>query len=404
MGNALEGIRIIDLTQFEAGTSCTQILAWLGADVIKVEEPTRGDPGRASRPKTSEGGDNGYFLNFNSNKRSVTLDLKQPRGKKILLELVKLGDIVAENMGPKALERLELGYDSLSDVNPRIILAQIKGFGSWGPYSDYKSFDNIAQATGGSMTVTGWPDGPPLRPGATIGDTGAGMHAAVGILAALWQRQTTGKGQVIDVSMQETVVNLARVSLCDFNDSHQPRGRMGNLAPGGLPGTNTYRCSPGGPDDYVYIMANPRRMHQWLALIRTVGGGELADDPLYADIAWIHEHGDQLNAMIEAWTMQRTKYEAFHVLGKAGVPCGPTMNAVDIYSDPHLRDRGMIVTLEHPVRGPFMMPGCPIRMSDSPVELTIGPQLGEHTDEVLCELLEYTDTQLADLREQRVIR
>jgi formyl-CoA transferase len=403
MGSALSGIRIIDLTQFEAGTSCTQLLAWLGADVIKIEEPTHGDPGRATRPKSPEGGDNGYFLNFNSNKRSVTLNLKEPRGKEILLELVELGDVVVENMGPQALERLGLGYSVLSEVNPRVILAQIKGFGSWGTYSAYKSFDNIAQATGGSMTVTGDPKGPPMRPGVTIGDTGAGLHAAVGILAALWQRQITGKGQEIDVSMQEVVVNLARVSLCDFNDSHEGRGRMGNLAPGGLPGTNIYLCSPGGPDDYVYIMANPQRMHQWLALIRAVGG-DLADDPRYSDIEWIRKHGDHLNAMIEAWTMERTKYEAFHILGKAGVPCGPTMNAVDIYSDPHLEERGMIVTLDHPLRGSFMMPGCPIKMSDSSVELRTGPQLGEHTVDVLSGLLGYTDDDFADLRELRVIK
>ncbi len=404
MGKALEGIRIIDLTQFEAGTSCTQLLAWLGADVVKVEEPTRGDPGRATRPRSPEGGDNGYFLNFNSNKRSVTLDLKHERGREILLNLVEVGDVVAENMGPNTLDRLGLGYDVLSGINPRIVLAQIKGFGSWGPYSDYKSFDNIAQATGGSMTVTGWPDGPPVRPGVTIGDTGAGLHAAVGILAALWQREVTGKGQVIDVSMQEAVVNLARVSLCDFNDSHKPRGRMGNLAPGGLPGTNTYRCSPGGPDDYVYIMANPVRIHQWLALVRTVGGDELADDPNYADIDWIRKHRDELNELIEDWTSQRTKYEAFHVLGKAGVPCGPTMNGTDIYSDPHLLERGMIETLEHPLRGPFMMPGCPVRLTDSPVDMTIGPMLGEHTDEVLSELLGFSDRTLTGLREERVIR
>lgn len=403
MGSALSGIRVIDLTQFEAGTSCTQLLAWLGADVIKIEEPTRGDPGRATRPRSPEGGDNGYFLNFNSNKRSVTLNLKEPRGKEIVLELVKLGDIVVENMGPQALERLGLGYSVLSEVNPRVVLAQIKGFGSWGTYSEYKSFDNIAQATGGSMTVTGDPEGPPMRPGVTIGDTGAGLHAAVGILAALWQRQVTGRGQVIDVSMQEAVVNLARVSLCDFNDSHEARRRMGNLAPGGLPGTNTYRCSPGGPDDYVYIMANPQRMHQWLALIRAVAG-DLADDPCYSDIEWIRKHGDQLNAMIEAWTMERTKYEAFHILGKAGVPCGPTMNGVDIYSDPHLQERGMIVTLDHPLRGQFMMPGCPIKMSDSPVELHSGPQLGEHTENVLSDLLGYNDDDFTCLRELRVIR
>ena len=401
MGKALEGIRIIDLTQFEAGTSCTELLAWLGADVIKVEEPTHGDPGRYTNTDTP-GVDSGYFINLNSNKRSITLDLKQPRGRDICLELVKQGDVVAENLAPGTLERLGLGYDVLSEVNPRIVLARVKGFGTYGPYAQYKSFDMIAQATGGSMAVTGWPDDPPTRPGATIGDTGTGIHAAVGILAALWQRQVTGKGQVVELSMQDAVVNLTRVAMCNFNETHKSRPRAGNNT-SGMPGTRTYRCKPGGPDDYVYLAAMPRRLNLWLPLIRAMGGEELADDPNYSNIDWIIEHTDALNEMIEAWTMERTKSEVFHILAKAGVPCGPTLNAEDIYSDPQLAAREMIMTLEHPVRGPFMMPGCPIKMSDSPTELTIAPTLGQHTDEVLRETLDLGQEELKELREQHLI-
>ena len=401
MGKALEGVRIIDLTQFEAGTSCTQLLAWLGADVIKVEEPTHGDPGRVTNTDMP-GVDSGYFLNLNSNKRSVALDLKQPKGKDIFFELVRQGDIVAENLAPGTLERLGLGYDVLSEVNPKIILARIKGFGTYGPYSEYKSFDMIAQATGGSMAVTGKAGDPPIRPGATIGDTGTGLHAAVGIMAALWQRQTTGKGQVVEVAMQDAVVNLTRVAMCTFNETHQSRPRAGNNAQG-LPGTRTYPCKPGGSDDWVYTAATPRRLGLWLTLIRAIGGDELADDPNYSDFDWVVEHTDEINEMIEAWTMERTKYEVFHILGKAGVPCGPTLNAVDIYSDPQLLARDMIVTLEHPDRGPFMVPGCPVKMSDSPVELEIGPSLGMQTEEVLKELLHMTDGDLAELREQKTI-
>ena len=401
MGKALEGVRIIDLTQFEAGTSCTQLLAWLGADVIKVEEPTHGDPGRVTNTDMP-GVDSGYFLNLNSNKRSVALDLKQPKGKDIFFELVRQGDIVAENLAPGTLERLGLGYDVLSEVNPKIILARIKGFGTYGPYSEYKSFDMIAQATGGYMAVTGNAGDPPIRPGATIGDTGTGLHAAVGIMAALWQRQTTGKGQVVEVAMQDAVVNLTRVAMCTFNETHQSRPRAGNNAQG-LPGTRTYPCKPGGADDWVYTAATPRRLGLWLTLIRAIGGDEMADDPNYSDFDWVVEHTDEINEMIEAWTMERTKYEVFHILGKAGVPCGPTLNAVDIYSDPQLLARDMIVTLEHPDRGPFMVPGCPVKMSDSPVELEIGPSLGMQTEEVLKELLHMTDGDLAELREQKTI-
>lgn len=402
MGKALEGIRIIDLTQFEAGTSCTQLLAWLGADVIKVEELTHGDPGRFGNTNIP-GVDSAYFINLNGNKRSITLDLKQQKGREVFFELVKQGDVVAENLAPGTLERLGLGYEVLSEINPKIVLARIKGFGTYGPYSDYKSFDMIAQATGGSMAVTGWPGDPPTRPGATIGDTGTGLHAAVGIMAALWQRQATGKGQVIEVSMQDAVVNLTRVAMCNFNETHESRPRAGNNT-SGMPGTTTYRCKPGGPDDYVYLAAQPRRLNLWLALMRAIGGEELADDPNYSNPDWVIEHTDELNEMIEGWTMERTKFEVFHILGKAGVPCGPTLNAEDIYNDPQLAAREMIVTLEHPERGPFMVPGCPVKLSDSPAEPSIAPGLGQHTDDVLREILNIGPEELVEMREQKVIK
>ena len=401
MGKALDGVRIIDLTQFEAGTSCTQLLAWLGADVIKVEEPTHGDPGRISN-SNMPGVDSSYFLNLNSNKRSVALDLKQAKGKDIFFELVRQADIVAENLAPGTLERLGLGYDVLSEVNPKIVLARIKGFGTYGPYADYKSFDMIAQAAGGSMAVTGNAGDPPIRPGATIGDTGTGLHAAVGIMAALWQRQTTGKGQVVEVSMQDAVVNLTRVAMSTFNETGKARPRSGNNTQG-LPGARTYPCKPGGSDDWVYLGATPRRLGLWLALVRAVGGDEMADDPNFSNFDWVVEHTDEIDDMIETWTMERTKYEVFHILGKAGVPCGPTLNAEDIYTDPQLLARDMIVTLQHPERGAFMVPGCPVKMSDSPVELEIGPHLGAQTEEVLKELLQMTDGDLAQLREQKLI-
>ena len=239
MDKALNGVRVIDLTQFEAGTSCTQMMAWLGADVIKVEEPTRGDPGRNVMGANGAAHDSSYFMNLNSNKRSVTLNLKTDEGRNIFFELVKQADIVAENMAPGAIERLGIGWDKLKEVNPRIILARIKGFGTYGPYSEYKSFDPVAQAAGGAVAATGSPDTPPVRPGITIGDTGTGMHAVIGILAALWQRQTTGKGQQVEVSMQDAVVNIARIWMNSYADTGQSPPRRGGSRWVGRPGSGT---------------------------------------------------------------------------------------------------------------------------------------------------------------------
>ena len=375
VSKALDGVRVIDLTQFEAGTSCTEMLAWLGADVVKVEEPTHGDPGRGAGGLDGSV-DSGFFINLNANKRSITLDLKSGRGKDIFFQLVEQGDIVAENLAPGTLERLGFGYDALSAANPRIILTRVKGFGTCGPYSDYKSFDMIAQAAGGSMAVTGWPDDPPTRPDATIGDTGTGIHAAV--------------------------VNFTRVAMCNFNETHTSRPRSGNTY-SGMPGTRTYRRKPLGPDDDVYISAGPRRAGLWMPLIRTIGGEDMASDPSYSDPDWCIEHAEEIDEMIESWTMERTKHDAFHILATAAVPCGPTLNAEDIYSDPHLAERGMIATLEHPDRGAFMMPARPVKLSDSPAELRLAPLLGQHTDEVLNEDLGLGDEKLAELRAQSVI-
>jgi formyl-CoA transferase len=397
VGKALEGIRILDLTHAEAGTSMTELLAFLGADVIKVEEPTHGDLGR-SASGGKPGVDSGYFINLNANKRSVALDLKKPRGRELFLEMVKQGDVVTENMEPGALERLKLGYDVLSATNPRIILARIKGFGLSGPYSHYKSIEWVAEAVGGAMAMTGYASNPPTPSGATYGDTGTGIHGAVGILAALWQRQSTGKGQVVEVSMQEAVLNLTRTAMSTFNDTKKSRPRP--FPDGAATGSGLFRCKPGGPDDYVYL--SPGR-NGWKTLLLLVGGEELAADPNYNDPTWRAEHPEKVRAKIEQWTTRRTKYEAFHTMAEAGVLCAPTLNTEEVYTDPHLLARGMVVTVQHPARGPFIMAGCPVRLSDSPVTVEPAPLLGQHSDEVLNTVLGMDPIEIAELRENGVI-
>ena len=401
MEKALEDIRVIDLTQFEAGPSCTESLAWLGADVIKVEQPNGGDPGRRNRSDLPQV-DSFYFILLNANKRSVTLDLKTEKGKKIFLNLVKHGDVVAENMAPGTLERLGLGYDVLSAANPKIVLLRIKGFGTYGPYSDFKSFDMIAQAAGGSMAFTGFPDGPPVKPGSTIGDTGTGIHAAFGVMAALWQRQRTGKGQVLEISMQDAVVNFNRIKMREYYETGKNPGRTGSAVANTAPG-DIFKCKPGGSDDYVYIYCQPIRGHMWDALLLLMGREDLIDNPEWSNPVWRGKNKATVDSLVEEWTMQHTKQELHKLLGSGGIPGSMVMNAEDIHDDPHLLERGMITTMHHPVRGDFNMPGFPVQMQDSPVEMKHAPLLGEHTSDVFQSILGMSEDEILRLKEEAII-
>src|SRR6195952_4325100 len=317
MSQALSGIRVVDITHNQAGPACAQILGFLGADVIKLEEPKGGDVARTNMRDIKDS-DSLFFLVLNANKQSLTLNLKSEEGKALFRKVIEQSDVLLENFGPGALDRLGLGYDVLSKLNPRLIYATIKGFGTYGPYSDFKSFEPIAQAMGGAMSVTGFPENPPTFIFPAIGDSGTGMHMAIGILAALQQRHQTGKGQHVEVSMQDAVVNLIRVSLRDHQRTGKPMGRSGNQLGRTVPGT-TYACAPGGPNDYVYIFAQPQ---MWKPLLGAMGQAALADDPRFKtpDQRW--ENRAALNAIIEAWTRQRTKHEVMQVLGEAGVPSG----------------------------------------------------------------------------------
>jgi len=381
MSQALSGIRVVDFTNNQAGPSCGQMLAWLGADVIKVEEPGKGDIARHvlnDRPEA----DSLFFLAFNANKRSLTLDLKNPRGKDVFRALLPTADVLLENFGPGVLERLGFGYPVLKQINPRLVFASIKGFGSYGPYSDYKSYEPIAQAMGGAMSVTGFPDSPPTFMWPSIGDSGTGMHCVIGILAALMQRHATGEGQQVEVSMQDAVVNLIRVSLRDHQRLGKPVGRTGNQLGAGVPGT-TYRCHPGGPNDYVFIFV---QQQMWHPLLRALGRDDLVGDPRYdtADARW--QRKGEVDALVEAWTAARSKHDVMKVLAGAGVPCGACLDTGEVLSDPHLRARDMIVEVEHPVRGRYVTVGNPVKLSASPTEIAAAPLLGQHRREILREL------------------
>jgi formyl-CoA transferase len=399
---ALAGIRVIDLTQFEAGTTCTESLAWLGADVIKVEPPGRGEPGRTLMAQPGEG-DAWYFLLLNANKRSVSLNLKDERGKAILRELIKQGDVFVENFAPGAIERLGFDYDEVRALNPRIVYAQVKGYAPDGPFGSFLSFDMVAQAAGGSYSITGEPGGRPLKPGPNAGDTGTGMLLALGITAALFQRQATGEGQRIEVAMQEAVINYCRVSYTSYLSAGKPAGRSGAIStstprvPGGL-----FPCKGGGENDLCYIYPTTGSQ-SWERLLKVIGREELIDDPRYATPEARLERMDEVNGIVAAWTRQRDKHEVMELVGAAGVPAGAIMDTADLATDPHLRKREMFVELEHPVRGPFVMPGWPVKMSGSDVPVQVAPLLGEHNEEVLGELLGYSAEQVAALREENVL-
>jgi formyl-CoA transferase len=394
---ALDGIRILDLTQYEAGPSCTQLLAWLGAEVIKLEPPG----GEANRHGTTDtpGLDAHNFLLLNANKKGITLDLKKPRGREMFEGMLRTADVLVENFGPGALERLGYGWDVLHALNPRLIAASIKGFGE-GRYAHYKSFEWIAQAMGGVLGLTGEADGPPMRSVAGIGDTGAGLHLALGITSALLQRHTSGVGQQVEVAQRDAVVNFARVHFRDHYPTNTPVPRRGNRMYGSSP-VNLYRCRPGGPNDYVYVHAATPDM--WKALMTAIGQPDYAADSRFQDRQARYEYADEIDAVIESWTDKHTKHEAMETLAGAGVPCGAVLDSGEILGDEDLIARGMVVTVEHPTRGKFTMPGNPVRLSASPTTVTPAPLLGEHNAEVYGALLGIGRDELAQLARDRVI-
>jgi formyl-CoA transferase len=402
MSQALEGIRVIDFTHDQAGPSCTQMLAWLGADVIKIERPPYGDRARRLWNSDNPNVDSFFFLLLNSNKRSTVINLRSEDGKEIARRLIQNADIVAENLGPGVMERLGLGYEAVKALNPRAIYASVKGFGSYGPYSSFKCFEPVAQATSGAMSVTGEAGGPPMVNGANIGDSGTGMHLTIAILAALVQRQSTGRGQLVEVAMQEAVLNLTRVKYTQTLATRKPLERTGNRsATGGW--SDLLRCSGSGSNDYVYIIIPPDNPEMFEAMTEVIGRPDLRTDDRFATPPARARNGATLTAEIEGWTSHREKREVMKAFAGRGIVCGAVLDTREVLADPHLRERGTIFDLDHPTRGHFSVIGCPVRLSDSPVDASPAPLLGEHTDDVLHTLASYTPEEISRLRQKQVI-
>jgi formyl-CoA transferase len=402
MSQALDGIRVIDFTHDQAGPSCTQMLAWLGAEVIKIERPPHGDRARRLWNMDNPELDSFFFLLLNSSKKSVVLDLKTDEGKEVARRLIKDCDVVAENLGPGVMERLGLGYDAVKEVNPRAVYASVKGFGSYGPYSGYKCFEPVAQATSGAMSVTGEADGPPMVNGANIGDSGTGMHLTIAILAALVQRGKTGRGQLVEVAMQEAVLNLTRVKYTGTLATGEPLGRSGNRsATGGY--SDLIRCKGGGSNDAVYLIVPPDNPEMFQAAMDAIGRPELKQDERFKSATARARHSAALTEIIESWAMQREKHEVMQVFAGRGIPCGAVLDTSEVLADPHLRERGTVFDLDHPTRGRFSMIGCPVRLSDSPVTARRAPLYGEHSEAALQALAGYSPQETAALRDKGVI-
>lgn len=406
---ALEGVRILDFTHVQSGPTCTQLLAWFGADVIKVERPGVGDATRGQLRDIPDV-DSLYFTMLNHNKRSITLNSKTEKGKEVLRRLVETCDVLVENFAPGALDRMGFGWEQVQKINPRMIYASVKGFGP-GPYEDCKVYENVAQCTGGAASTTGFRDGPPTVTGAQIGDSGTGLHLALGIVTALFQREKTGRGQRVLAAMQDGVLNLCRVKLRDqqrlqhgplkeysqygqgipFGDSVP---RAGNDSGGGQPGW-ILKCKgwETDPNAYVYFITQAA---VWGNVCDLIGKPEWKEDPAYAKPEARLDKIPQIFDTIEEWTKTKTKFEVMAACNPLDIPCGPILSMKELAEEPSLRATGTIVEVDHPERGKYLTVGNPIKLSDSPVEVVRSPLLGEHTEEILRSVLGYSDDEVQE--------
>jgi len=409
---ALKGVRILDMTHVQAGPTCSQLLAWMGADVIKFENPS-GDATRGQLRDVPKA-DSLYFTMLNCNKRSITVNMKTAEGKQVFVDLLKTCHIIMENFGPGVLDRFGFPWDKIRSINPKIVMGSIKGFGSSGPYADFKAYENVAQAMGGAMSTTGVPDGPPFVTGAQIGDSGTGLHLAIGLLAALRQAEHTGKGQYVEVAMMDGVMNLCRVKFRDHQrltrgelseysvPTYKGMGetpRAGNDSGGGQLG-NAIHCKPHGANDWLYIVVQEA---VWKPLAERIGPElgmpDLANDPHFATIGERRKNQQLMWTLINKFAEQHGKRELMEVLNALDVPCGPIMSTEDLANDAHVRGRDMWVELDHPERGTWYNVGMPIKLSESPAVIKRSPLLGEHTEEILAEVLGYDGAKINALKQ-----
>jgi formyl-CoA transferase len=410
-GKALDGVRVLDFTHVQSGPTCTQLLAYMGADVIKVERPGVGDITRGQL-RDVKGADSLYFTMLNGNKRSITIDSKHPKGKEILERLIRHCDVLVENFAPGALDRMGLTWDYIHKTNPRMVVASVKGFGP-GPYEDCKVYENVAQCAGGAASTTGFREGPPLVTGAQIGDSGTGLHLAFGIVSALYQRNRTGRGQRVLAAMQDGVLNLARVKLRDQQRlKHGPLveysqygedipfgeavPRAGNDSGGGQPGW-ILKCKgwESDPDAYIYFIT---QAPVWGAICDLIGKPEWKTDAEYATPPARLPRLRHIFNTIEQWTMTKNKFEVMDICNNLDIPVGPILSMKEIAEEPSLRETGTVVEVDHPTRGKYLTVGNPIKMSDSITEVKRAPLLGEHTDEILRKELGYRENEIADIK------
>ena len=412
MSKPLDHIKILDFTHVQSGPTCTQLLAWMGADVIKVERPGVGDATRKQLVDV-EGADSLYFTMLNHNKRSLTLNTKNEKGKEVLERLIKTCDVLVENFAPGALDRMGFGWDRIQELNPKMIMASVKGFGP-GPYEDCKVYENVAQCAGGSASTTGFLGGVPLVTGAQIGDSGTGLHLAFGICAALIHREKTGKGQRVLAAMQDGVLNLCRVKLRDqqrlkagpLKEYSQfgegvPFGaatpRAGNDSGGGQPG-RILKCKgwETDPDAYTYFITQAA---VWEKICDVIGKPEWKEDPDYATPPARLPRLNEVFETIEAWTMTKTKFEVMDICNPLDIPVGPILSMKELAEEPSLRETGTVVEVDHPERGPYLSVGCPVKLSDTEVVVERSPLLGEHSEEILKDVLGYSDEEVAAFKE-----
>ena len=413
---ALEGVRILDFTHVQSGPTCTQLLAWFGADVIKVERPGVGDATRKQLVDVP-GADSLYFTMLNHNKRSIELNSKHGTGQEVLTRLIEECDVMVENFAPGALDRMGFTWERIHEINPRMILASIKGFGP-GQYEDCKVYENVAQCSGGSASTTGFPDGPPLVTGAQIGDSGTGLHLALGIVTALYQRERSGLGQKVSAAMQDGVLNLCRVKMRDQQrlmagplEEYSQYGeglpfgeatpRAGNDSGGGQPG-RILRCRgwETDPNAYTYFITQTA---VWEPICDLIGRPEWKDAKGYATLPERLDKLDEIFDAIEAWTMTLTKFEVMEICNPLNIPVGPILSMKELMEDEGLRATGTVVDVDHPERGSYVSIGCPIKLSDSPAEVVRSPLLGEHTEEVLSDVLGYSGEDLDRILESGAV-